>query len=98
MDAIGLIGIGAGLAVLTGFGAAAIGMGLAAAKALEAVGRQPEASGKISSTLLLSLAIIESTAIYGFVISLIMIFYHDEQMITVMRNMKRRTRTRQGRG
>lgn len=73
MDAIGLIGIGAGLAVLTGLGAG-IGMGIAAGKALEAVGRQPEASGKINSTLLLSLAIIESTAIYGFVISLIMIF------------------------
>ncbi|MFZ5975988.1 MAG: ATP synthase F0 subunit C [Bacillota bacterium] len=71
MDA--LIGIGAGLAVLTGLGAG-IGMGIAAGKALEAVGRQPEASGKINSMLLLSLAIIESTAIYGFVISLIMIF------------------------
>jgi len=73
MDATGLIAIGAGIAVLTGLGAG-LGMGIAAGKAVEAVGRQPEASGKISSTLLLSLAIIESTAIYGFVISLILIF------------------------
>ncbi len=73
MDATGLIAIGAGLAVLTSFGAG-IGMGMAAARALEAVGRQPEASGKINSMLLLSLAIIESTAIYGFVISIILIF------------------------
>jgi len=73
MDATGLIAIGAGLAVLTSLGAG-IGMGMAAARALEAVGRQPEASGKINSMLLLSLAIIESTAIYGFVISIILIF------------------------
>ncbi len=73
MDAIGLIAIGAGIAVLTGLGTA-IGMGLAGAKALEAIGRQPEASKKINSMLLLTLAIIESTAIYGFVTALIMIF------------------------
>jgi len=73
MDASGLIAIAAGIAVLTGLGAA-LGMGIAAGKAVEAIGRQPEASGKISSTLLLTLAIIESTAIYGFVIALILIF------------------------
>lgn len=69
----GLIAIGAGLAVLTGAGAG-IGMGIATGKAVEAVGRQPEASGKINSLLMLGLALTESTAIYGFVTALMIIF------------------------
>jgi F-type H+-transporting ATPase subunit c len=70
---IGMIAIGAGLAVLTGLGAG-LGMGIATSKAVEAVARQPEASGKINALLLLGLALTESTAIYGFVTALIMIF------------------------
>ena len=54
--------------------AAALGMGYATGKALEAVGRQPESSGKINGVLLLGLALIESAAIYGFVTALILIF------------------------
>ncbi len=70
---IGMIAIGAGLAVLTGLGAG-LGMGIATGKAVEAVARQPEANGKINALLLLGLALTESTAIYGFVTALIMIF------------------------
>ena len=74
MDAsTGLIAVGAGIAVLTGLGAG-LGMGIATGKACESVARQPEASGKISSTLLIGLALAESTAIYGFVIAIIMLF------------------------
>ena len=53
---------------------AALGMGLATGKAVDAVARQPEASGKINGILLLGLAITESCAIYGFVTALIMLF------------------------
>ncbi|MCL2426973.1 MAG: ATP synthase F0 subunit C [Oscillospiraceae bacterium] len=53
---------------------AAIAMGFAVGKAMDAIARQPESAGKINSTLLLGLALIESTAIYGFVIALILIF------------------------
>ena len=53
---------------------AGLGMGLATGKAVDGVARQPEASGKINSILLLGLALTESTAIYGFVTALIMIF------------------------
>lgn len=70
---VGLIAIGAALAVFTGVGAG-IGMGVATGKAVEAVSRQPEASGKINSLLLLGLALTESTAIYGFVTALMIIF------------------------
>lgn len=69
---MGTIAIAAALAVLTG-AASAIGMGMSASKAAEAISRQPEAAGKINSMLILSLVIIESTAIYGFVTALMLI-------------------------
>ena len=50
MTDIGLIAIGAGLAVLTGAGAG-LGMGIATGKAVEAVARQPEANSKINALL-----------------------------------------------
>ena len=63
--------IGAGLAMLAALGAG-LGMGLATGKAVEAVARQPEASGKINGLLLLGCALAESTAIYAFVIALVL--------------------------
>lgn len=63
--------IGAGLAMLAALGAG-LGMGLATGKAVEAVARQPEASGKINALLLLGCALAESTAIYAFVIALVL--------------------------
>ena len=53
---------------------AAVMMGLATGKAVDAVARQPEASAKINTILLLGLALTESAAIYGFVTALIMLF------------------------
>lgn len=53
--------------------AAAISLGLAVGKAVDAVARQPEASGRINSVMLLGMALTEGTAIYGFVIALIML-------------------------
>lgn len=69
-----LIAIGAGIAVLSGIGAG-IGIGLATSKAVDAIARQPEAEGKISKTLLLGCALAEATAIYGFVIALLIIMF-----------------------
>ena len=68
-----LLPIGAALAVMTGLGAG-FGMGLATGKATDAIARQPEAAGKIQTVLLLGLVLAESTAIYGFVISILMVF------------------------
>ncbi len=70
---LGLLPIGIALCLLSCAGAG-ISMGLATGKAADAVARQPEASGKINSILLLGLALTESTAIYGFVTALIMMF------------------------
>ena len=67
-----MIAIGAGIAALTGAGAG-IGIGLATSKAVEGIARQPEASGKITSALILGCGQAEATAIYGLVIGLMII-------------------------
>ena len=69
-----LVAIGAAVAVLTGIGAG-LGIGLATGKAVDAIARQPEAESKISKSLLLGCALAEATAIYGFVIGLLFIFF-----------------------
>ncbi len=65
---------GAGIAI--GFAACggAIGMGLAVAKALEGISRQPEAEGKIRTTLMLGLVFVETAIIYALVIAILIIF------------------------
>lgn len=65
--------IGAGLAVIAGIGPG-IGEGNCAARACEAIGRQPEAKSDITSTMILGIALSETTGIYGFVIALLLIF------------------------
>jgi F-type H+-transporting ATPase subunit c len=70
---LGLFAIAAGIAVLTGFGAG-IGIGVATGGAAQGVSRQPEASGKITAITILGAALAEATAIYGFVVALIILF------------------------
>lgn len=65
--------IGAGLAMIAGVGPG-IGEGYAVGKACEAIGRQPEAKGDVTSTMLLGCAVAETTGIYGFIVSLILMF------------------------
>ena len=62
-----IIAIGAGIAVLTGIGAG-VGIGIATSKAVDAIARQPEADGMI-----LGCALAEATAIYGFIIALLIV-------------------------
>ena len=73
MSEIGYIAIAAALALLPCAAAGAV-MGIATGKAVDATARQPEASGKIQSILIMGLALTESCAIYGFVTALIMMF------------------------
>ena len=65
--------IGAGCALIAGIGPG-IGEGNAVAAACQAIGRQPECKGDVTSTLLLGCAIAETTGIYGFVTGLLLIF------------------------
>ena len=74
MTSVGLIAVGAGIAVLTGIGGG-IGIGIATGKAADAVARQPEAAGSINKVLLLGCALAEATAIYGFVIAMLIILF-----------------------
>ncbi len=66
----GLIAIAAALAMLVAI-AAGLSLGNAAGKAAESVARNPEASGKILSTGLIFATLAEVTAIFGFVIAII---------------------------
>ena len=72
MEEIMSVALGAGIAALACIGAG-VGIGIAAGKASEAVARQPEAESKIMKMLLLGGALAEATAIYGFVIALLII-------------------------
>lgn len=69
----GLAYLGAGIAMLAGFGPA-IGEGYAAGKALEAAGRQPEAIGQLRTLMLIGQAVSESTGIYSLVVAILLIF------------------------
>ncbi len=62
--------IAIGLASLGG----AIGMGMAISKSAEGISRQPEAEGKIRTTLMLGLVFVETAIIYALVISILVIF------------------------
>ncbi len=67
--------VGAGLAMIAGIGPG-VGQGFAAGKAAEAVGRQPEAKGDVTTTMLLGCAVAESTGIYSLIIALLLLFMH----------------------
>ena len=64
------IGFAVPIAVIGG----GLGQGKAAAAALEAISRQPEAASKIQTAMIIGLALIESLVIYAFVIALILLF------------------------
>ena len=78
MDNLGLIGVvsivSAGLTIAIGSIAPAIGEGLALARALGALAQQPDRANIITRTLFVGLALVESTAIYCFVVSMILLF------------------------
>ncbi|MEM8808201.1 MAG: F0F1 ATP synthase subunit C [Cyanobacteria bacterium P01_G01_bin.38] len=78
MDNVVLIGIAsivmAGLTIAIGSIAPALGEGRALAQALSALAQQPDEANTIMRTLFVGMALVESTAIYCFVITLILLF------------------------
>ena len=64
----------AGLSVSFGAVGPALGEGRAAAAALAAIAQQPDSASTLSRTLFVSLAMIKSTAIYCFVVEMIVLF------------------------
>ena len=69
----GLEALGAGIAMVANVGPG-IGEGLIGAKAVEAIGRQPEASGLITRTMIIGDAICETSGIYPFIFALLVMF------------------------
>ena len=66
--------LGAGIAIGIAAGLGALGMGVVAGKAAEGIARQPEAEGKIRTTLMLSLVFIETAIIYALLVVILIIF------------------------
>lgn len=87
--AIGLIlmgcALGAGCAMIAGIGPG-IGEGNAVAKACEAIGRQPEAKGDVTSTMLIGCAIAETTGLYALVIAILLLFVSPNMLVNILLN------------
>ena len=66
--------ITSGLTISLGSIGPALGEGRALAQALAAIAQQPDEAGTIARTLFVGLAMVESTAIYCFVVSMILLF------------------------
>ena len=85
--AIGIIlggcAIGAGLALIAGIGPG-IGEGNAVAKACEAIGRQPECKGDVTTTMIMGCAIAETTGLYGLVIGILLIFVAPGRFVNIL--------------
>lgn len=75
LELIGMVSIfTAGITIAIGAIGPALGEGRAAAQALSAMAQQPDEANRITRTLFVCLAMIESTAIYCFVVALILLF------------------------
>ena len=70
---LGASALGAGTAMIAGLGPG-IGEGFCGGKAVEAIGRQPEASGAITRTMIIGDALAETTGLYSLVIALLLMF------------------------
>lgn len=66
--------LGAALAMGLGAIGPGIGLGILASKALEAIGRNPEAQSKVQATMILAIAVTEAVAIYALVVALMILF------------------------
>ena len=73
-DSVGSKAIAAGIAVGLAAAAGAVAMGIATSKSTESIARQPEAEGKIRTTLMLGLVFIETAIIYALLVVILIIF------------------------
>ena len=87
--AIGIIlggcALGAGCAMIAGIGPG-IGEGNAVAKACEAIGRQPECKGSVTTTMLMGCAVAETTGLYALVIAILLIFVAPNSLVGILLN------------
>ncbi len=79
---LGCCALGAGTAMIAGIGPG-IGEGNAVAKACEAIGRQPESKGDVTTTMLMGCAIAETTGLYALVIAILLLFVAPGRFIDI---------------
>lgn len=82
---LGCCALGAGTAMIAGIGPG-IGEGNAVAKACEAIGRQPECKGEVTSTLLMGCAIAETTGLYALIVAILLIFVAPNMFIDALKS------------
>lgn len=82
---LGCCALGAGCAMIAGIGPG-IGEGNAVAKACEAIGRQPECKGDVTTTMLMGCAIAETTGLYALVIAILLLFVAPGRFIDLLMN------------
>jgi F-type H+-transporting ATPase subunit c len=80
---LGCCAVGAGLAMIAGIGPG-IGEGNAVAKACEAIGRQPECKGDVTTTMLMGCAIAETTGLYALVVAILLLFVTPNMFIDIL--------------
>ena len=73
METNALLGLAAAIAIAISTIGPAIAQGRTASKAMESMARQPEASGKIQTAMILSLAFMEALTIYGLLIAIMIL-------------------------
>lgn len=73
-SATGSKALAAGIAVGLAAAGGAIGMGVAIAKSVDGISRQPEADGKIRTSLMLGLVFVETAIIYALIVAILVIF------------------------
>ena len=83
---LGCCALGAGICMGIGAIGPGIGEGNAVAKACEAVGRQPESKGSVTSTMIMGCAISETTGIYALVIAILLIFVAPNLMVNILKS------------
>jgi len=83
MDFLTMCVLAAGIGMALGTVGTGIGQGLAVKSAVEGVSRNPGASGKILTTMMIGLAMIESLAIYALVICLIILFANPYKDVAI---------------
>ncbi len=81
---LGCCALGAGIAMIAGIGPG-IGEGNAVAKACEAIGRQPESKGAVTSTMIMGCAIAETTGLYALIVAILLIFVAPNTFINVLK-------------
>ena len=80
---LGACALDAGCAMIAGIGPG-IGEGNAVAKACEAIGRQPECKGDVTTTMLMGCAVAETTGLYALVIAILLIFVAPNLLVNVL--------------